>query len=179
MSKLYTSILFFSFLTPHCEVWGSKKIPKANQNSAENVPANLDAQIARAQENLERLTALRAQQEPPRQMMSEIIPARFSPETRELFGAGSATFQMMERATYHTNANTEEFKQIEASFSEIKRSDQVTVLEGIQNNINKYPGTPEVEILEKFLRDHNLDQESEEKPPIKSRKSKRVRKEDK
>jgi len=64
-------------------------------------------------------------------------------------------------------------------FPKVTRSDQKTVLEGIQNNINKNPGTPAAEILKKFLKDHNLDQKSEEKYQIKTRKTKGVRKEDK
>lgn len=180
MSKLYISILFFSFLTPHCEVWGGKKPGKEKKNSSKDIPETLDAQIARARENLARLEALRGQEEQPRRELSEIIQVRFTKETAEVFRDHPATLDMMKHATYHAEADTENFRKLEELFPSIKNSkDQLSVIEGIENNISNHPGTPATEILRNFLRVQNLDQESQEKAQLKNEKSKKIRKEDK
>ena len=167
LSKLYISILFFSFLTPHCEVWGGKK-------------TSLEEKIARARENLAQLEALRGQEEQPRRVLTAMIPVRFTKETAEVFRDHPATLDMMKHATYHAEADTENFRKLEELFPSIKHSkDQLSVIEGIENTITNHPDTPATEILRNFLRVQNLDQESQEKAQLKNEKSKKIRKEDK
>jgi hypothetical protein len=180
LSKLYISILFFSFLASNGEVWGGKKPPKENKNSSKDVPANLEAQIERAREELARLEALLVPPTLPLPVMREIIPVRFTKETAELFSDHPATLDMMKRATYHADADTENFRKLEELFPSIKNSeDQLSVIEGIENNITNHPDTPATEILRNFLRVQNLDQENQEKSQLKNEKSKKIHKEEK